>query len=72
MLNHLHLAVPGFRIVFAMGVLVGVFGKKLHGAIVEAGFFKPDLYAHLLACVLPGPLAVVPKIRGARQLQRCP
>jgi hypothetical protein len=37
------------RDAFALGVLTGFYGKKLHGAIVEAAFFKPNLYAHLPA-----------------------
>jgi len=49
MFHHLPLASQALRIAFAPGVLAGVYGKKLHGAIVEAGFFKPNLYAHLPA-----------------------
>jgi hypothetical protein len=44
-----HLASHTVRIAFTLGVLAGVYGKKLHDAIVEAGFFKPNLYAHLPA-----------------------
>ena len=49
MSHHLLLAIQALRIVFALGVLAGVYGKELHGAIVEACFFKPNLYAHLPA-----------------------
>lgn len=44
-----HLASHTVRLAFTLGVLAGVYGKKLHGAIVEVAFFKPNLYAHLPA-----------------------
>lgn len=34
---------------FVLGLLSGGFGRKLYDAVVDAGFFKPDLYAHLPA-----------------------
>ena len=47
--HHLFLVRCTAPVVFALGVLAARYGKKLHGAIVEAGFFKPNLYAHLPA-----------------------
>jgi len=49
MSQHLYLAISALRDAFALGVLTGFYGKKLHGAIVEVAFFKPNLYAHLPA-----------------------
>jgi hypothetical protein len=49
MSQHLYLAISALRDAFALGVLTGFYGKKLHGAIVEATLFKTNLYAHLPA-----------------------
>ena len=49
MSHHLFLVRCTAPVVFALGVLAARYGRKLHGAIVEAGFFRPNLYAHLPA-----------------------
>jgi hypothetical protein len=45
----LPLASHALRMSFALGVVAGVYGKQLYGAIVEAVFSKPNFYAHLPA-----------------------
>jgi hypothetical protein len=49
MSHHLLLVRCTAPVVFALGLLAALYGRKLHGAIVEAGFFRPNLYAHLPA-----------------------